>query len=280
MVEITFQNIEDAQRLFERLHQKVPSSHKNVRLLAREDHYIIKFSTNELEVAKKVFRQFILNEKRDDWLQTIISQMFYFTDVGEQQQIIDIVHSLLDGNRDELLPLIRDVEVEENITATIEDVFVKHTTFSFDSFIKFRLRSLMSNLEKYVEVAIDEYKMEQEYQMFIQMLREFIQDRIAIINELHILLTDSILFYDSFLREIKREELTKLIDRKLLANHPVYIDSVTIAPLLSIAPQVIYIYTDEREHPLVRTIENIFEERVVTYSSNEFFVKKAQLNKL
>ena len=32
----------------------------------------------------------------------------------------------------------------------------------------------MNELEKYVELSLDEYKMEQEYQMFIQTLREFL----------------------------------------------------------------------------------------------------------
>ena len=62
---------------------------------------------------------------------------------------------------------------------------------------------------------------------------------------------------------MKRSELIGMIDRRLLINHPVYVDSVTIAPLLSIAPANIYLYTDDFEQPLVRTIQNIFEERVI-----------------
>lgn len=53
-----------------------------------------------------------------------------------------------------------------------------------------------------------------------------------------------------------------MIDRKLLFNHPVYVDSATIAPLLSIAPATIFLYTEEPDQPLIRTIVNIFEERV------------------
>lgn len=53
-----------------------------------------------------------------------------------------------------------------------------------------------------------------------------------------------------------------MIDRKLLVNHPVYVDSASIAPLLSIAPTTIFLYTKDPEEALVRTIKNIFEERV------------------
>lgn len=116
----------------------------------------------------------------------------------------------------------------------------KKISFSFDSFVTFRLRPFINRLEKYVELSIDEYKMEQEYQMFIQTLRDFISSRSAQKNSLHLLIDEEVMFFNEHFSEIKRIELTKMIDRKLLFNHPVYVDSTTIAPLLSIAPQFIF----------------------------------------
>lgn len=273
MIEITFQHKKDVLMLLNCIRERLPSFHNHVLLLSKEDHYIVKFTTNRLQPVKELFRYFILMIKRDDWLRQIISELFHFKDPGEQQQIVQIVHSLLKGDRNELLSFIKGVDVEENVTATIEDMFVHHTSFSFDSFIKFRLRAFISNLEKYVEVAIDEYKMEQEYQMFIHMLRDFLKNRQAKINKVHLLFSDSVIFYDDHLQEINRDVISSLVDRKLLFNHPVYVDSITIAPLLSIAPNVIYIYAKEKETPLVRTIENIFEERVTLRSYQSFFQK-------
>lgn len=278
MIEITFQHKKDALKLLECLREKQPSFFENGLLLSKEDHYIVRFSTNQLEIVKEIFRQFILVEKRDDWLRKIMSQLFHFTDPGEQQQIIEIVHSLLKGNRDELLPFLKGVEVEENVTITIDDMLTSNTSFSFDSFMKFRLRSFMANLERYVEVAIDEYKMEQEYQMFIQMLRDFIRNRQAKMEQLHLLFKDDVRFHDRSLQEMSRTDISKLVDRKLLFNHPVYVDSVTIAPLLSIAPNKIFMYTNETENPLVRTIQNIFEERVQLFPYKAFFTTKERLN--
>jgi putative sporulation protein YtxC len=85
-------------------------------------------------------------------------------------------------------------------------------------------------------------------------------------STLHVLFDEEITFYNENLEEIKRAELTKMIDRKLLVNHPVYVDSVSIAPLLSIAPTSIFLYTNDPDEPLVRTIKNIFEERVTIKS--------------
>ncbi len=58
------------------------------------------------------------------------------------------------------------------------------------------------------------------------------------------------------------------MDRQLLANHPVYVDSAVIAPLLSIAPEKIFLYTNEEEEALVRTLRNIFEERIAVFPTS------------
>jgi putative sporulation protein YtxC len=118
--------------------------------------------------------------------------------------------------------------------------------------------------------------MEQEYQMFVQTLREFLKEREPRTETLHLLFDEEITFYNQQFEEIKRGELTKMIDRKLLFNHPVYVDSASIAPLLSIAPTTILLYTKDPEEPLVRTIQNIFEERVSIQSFREFELNNKQ----
>ena len=97
--------------------------------------------------------------------------------------------------------------------------------------------------------------MEQEYQMFIQTLREFLNDREPKFEQLHLLfVNDEITFFDQEFSEIKRSDLAKMVDRKLLINHPIYIDSTTIAPLLSIARSNILFIQKKPEKPIIRTI--------------------------
>ncbi|MCM3568326.1 putative sporulation protein YtxC [Neobacillus mesonae] len=273
MVEIIFQNRLDAIRFYNHLKKwlnRDPDYEKNILLI--EDRHIVKiendyFSINHiLEKVKHAFYEFITNIKRDDWLQDILKNKYYFEDVEEQQQILDILYSVLDGQREDLAVFLKETNLEPMINEAISHVIHENVSFSFDSFLKFRLRSYLQLLENYVEISIDEYKMEQEYQMFVHMLREFLTGREPKMNLLHLLLDDDIVFYDEKYVEIKRSELAKMIDRKLLVNHPVYIDSASIAPLLSLAPTKIFLYTKNADAPLVRTIKNIFEERVIIKS--------------
>lgn len=240
---------------------------ENEIILLNEDRHIVKIVVNRLTVhfkekVKHAFYEFIIKIKRDDWFKGILTNQYFFEDPIEQQQIMEIIYSILEGEREDLAVFLEKTNEEPKIREAVEQIFQGNMTLSFDSFIKFRLRPYLMVLESYVKVSIDEYKMEQDYQMFVQTLREFLLEREPRIGILHLLLDEEITFYNERLEEIKRGELSKMIDRKLLFNHPVYVDSASIAPLLSIAPTNIFLYTKNSEEPLVRTISNIFEERV------------------
>lgn len=269
LIEIHFQRLEDALPLYQQIKKYLSSSQTNNHILLDEDRHIVIIKTNKLpeesfQFIKRSFYDFIMKTKCDDWFRRIITEKFYFRDEEEVQHILEIIHSLLEGERKDLAVLLKETDEDKpDLDQIINQVLKKEISFSFDSFVKFRLRTFMEKLEKYVAISIDEYKMEQEYQMFIQTLRDFISTRRPILSRLHLVMDDEVTFYDEHFAEINRSELIKMIDRKLLFNHPVYVDSTTIAPLLSIAPKSFYLYTKEPDKPLVRTIRNIFEERVV-----------------
>jgi putative sporulation protein YtxC len=271
LAEIIFQSKLDAKRFYSHLLECLRDISNKQDILLIEDRHIVKIIDTGLTKAvfdnvKNAFYEFIIKIKRDDWFREMLKERYYYEDPEEQQQIIEIIYSVLEGQRVELALLLKEKNEEPKIKQAVDEVFINHVSFSFDSFYKFRLRPYLEMLESYVEISIDEYKMEQEYQMFVQTLREFLADREPKIETLHLLFDEEITFYNAQFEEIKRGELTRMIDRKLLFNHPIYVDSASIAPLLSIAPTTILIYTNDCEAPLVRTIKNIFEERVTIKS--------------
>lgn len=268
MTEIIFQNKDDSEKFYHHLLNELSLTVNDPVILHAEDRYIVKVMDNQLspvqtEKAKNAFCQFVFTIKREDWLRAILQDQYYYTDPEEQQQIIDIVYSIMEGQREDLAALLKEPKEGLHIREAVDHIFQNNVSLHFESFRKFRLRSYFNSLENYVGISIDEYKMEQEYQIFIQTLRDFLKNRPPKIPLLHLLFDEGVAFFNRDFKEIKRAELVKMIDRKLLFNHPVYIDSASIAPLLSIAPTKILIYTKEAETPLVRTIRNIFEERVL-----------------
>lgn len=267
MIEIIFQKKQDAFNLYQHLLTRLVSWQEPYSILLNEDRNSVLIPTQLcfgacLEEIKQSFYDFIMNTKRDDWVRSILIDSYFYQELAEQDQIIEIIYSVLEGNREELVPFMDGLDENALVGEAVNEIFEKNISFSFDSFVIFRLKPYIDRIASWVEVAIDEYKMEQEYQVFIHTLRNFLAARKTQMNHLYLVIDENTTFYNQYFIEMKRSELFKAIDRKLLVNHPVYVDSATIAPLLSIAPQSIYLYTDDHHAHLVRTILNIFEERV------------------
>lgn len=283
MIEIHFQHEKDAKRFFSFLQQLLDVESIKKYTLHYEDSHIIKcvYSDNSTQKPKDIMVkwmqeslcQFVLQVKINDWIQQILLTTYHYQDEVEQQQIMEIVHSLLNGKQEELATFLPKINFKKHFTTLIKQSFTDRT-FSFDSFVTFRLRPFMEELKKYIEISLDEYKMEQEYQMFIQTLREFLENREPKIKHLHLIFAEDITFYDEQFIEIKRSEIAKMVDRRLLINHPVYIDSATIAPLLSIAPERIIAYSEDPEQLILKTIRNIFEERLIDRPLSSFVENK------
>ncbi len=266
MIEFIFRQKNDALKLQQYLTKFDLQSWFHETLFQHKTHYNLTIdvssSHNGEERLLKGTTDYILFDKCIDWAEDILRTQFYYEDAHEIEQILEIVSDMRMGERPELDQLIEKWDEHSFIRKSLDLLLDGNTPVSFDSFSTFRLKKLQLRMTEMVELAIDEYKMEQEYQMFIHMLREYLASREKKLDTIHLYSTGfGFRFFDENMKEVSREELTAFIDKRLLTNHPLYVDSYTIAPLLSIAPDKIYVYGNG-EHNLVRTLQNIFEERI------------------
>jgi putative sporulation protein YtxC len=278
LIEIYLDQASDAEKLFSLLKER---EKKAVHPLFRTTYSgkslvaIYIYDNNDGVIFSDIIpaiTRFILRFVEDRLLLSIISGTFYFQDKEEQQQILQLAHSFLDGERYDYRKGKQPFVSRETLIREALEQFLKDgLSFSFSSFITFRLKSYMERLQHYVELAIDEYKLEQEYQNFVQTLRDCVAARPPKLSQIHLVhQPPSFLFYDEKLREITAGELKQWIDRNLIVSQPMYIDSSVLAPLVSIAPDTIYLYTDHIDDGMVQTIQNVFQERIRLYSRNDF----------
>ncbi|MEK3798120.1 sporulation protein YtxC [Peribacillus sp. FSL H8-0477] len=217
------------------------------------------------------FYTFFLTEKIWEWLEQIITLRFYFRERDEIDAILDISAAIIEGERltgeNQPLRKIREM-ISEGLTAVI---FADGQSFSFDSFAMFRLRAIYDILGTYVEHAIDEYKLEQDYQSFLASLRDCLKRQEPKMKVLHLLHQNDFSFYTADFRKVDKKELQMMINRRLFAGNLIYVDSTTLAPLISIAPERVYLYSDHAEDGHVRAIVRLFEERSIIRPITTFF---------
>lgn len=219
------------------------------------------------EFIKPIVAQFILECKENECLIAIIKGNYYFLDQEEQQQILHLAHSVIEGEI--VIPSLQDKPPREHcIHQELAEIPMSSGSFSIRSFMTFRLAQYHERLREYVESAIEEYKMEQEYQSFIQSLRDYVNKNEPKLEKVHIVHDHYFTIWE--LRYMSEKDKKSYIDRQFIKEHPMYIDSQLLAPLVSIAPLQIELYTKDIEHAMVQTIQNIFQERVRLYSLKAF----------
>ncbi|MET3697312.1 putative sporulation protein YtxC [Bacillus oleivorans] len=270
MFQVHFEETEEAKELLSFLTKTMSSSLfiEGIEILHNDRTISIRYPNEVhqecLQLLRNSLKGFIIAFKKEKWFEKLLEQQYYYNEAEERHQILEILHSILEGEREdiELLPYIDENEMLERI---LQEFLSEQPSFYFESFETFRLKPYFEHLMNYLDAAIDEYKMEQEYQAFVHMLRDFLKGRESKYKKIFLVDQDGFQFFIEGGIPLKRSELAKIIDRKLVTNHPIYVDSVTIAPLISIAPEEVYVFTDNMDQGMVVTLKNIFEEKLTVF---------------
>ncbi|MFD2213705.1 putative sporulation protein YtxC [Metabacillus endolithicus] len=272
MLEILFGSPKEARAIYSIFHSIHDKFHSELQLVNNQS---IKLNPKSWDITVKQLVipgliQFIINHKEHLIMLKMIKENYYFSEEEEQQQIIHIAHSIMEGQREEI-PRVQEISSREQMISDALEQFLRPDLyFSFSSFQKFRLHKYIDSLREYVEIAIEEYKMEQEYQSFVQSLRDYLAKKESKLSKLQIVFDQECLVYDQDKQLMTEHQLKKYIDKDFVYQHPMYIDKQLLAPLVSIAPDWLMLYTNNSFEGMVQTIQNIFEERVTIYPLENF----------
>ncbi len=274
VIEICFEEKNDAAHVYRQLTKRTESLYKETSVYLDGQKVIIHIPLCESNYIEKillpVLLYFIMNVKQNEWIHTILKEKFFYEEQEECHQILHMAQEILKERRKGVAHDLTRHKFETYIMSSLNDWLCDPLSFSFSSYVRFRLRTYREMVARLAEVAIDEYKMEQEYQMFIETLRQQVSDRKSRLSCVHLIFDESFIFYDDKGRRLKQERLVQYIDEELLKQKDVYIDTKVIAPLLSISPKKIYLYTKEQDHNMIVTLRNVFQERVQLHGLHEF----------
>ncbi|MFS0654620.1 putative sporulation protein YtxC [Bacillus sp. 179-C3.3 HS] len=269
MLEIIFEDEYDtaaflhlAEHLDSRHHMSIQQGKNRLLIATKESEEAL------VHFVRPLLVHFFLECKENERMRSILENTYLFKDPEEQHQILSIAHSLIKGDIDDIPGIHQEPSRELLLKKELETLSLQQGIFSIGSFMRFRLSEYDERLKHYVEVAIEEYKMEQEYQNFIQSLRDYVMKREPKLDKVHVVHQDRLLIWE--FRYASERDQKQYIDRQFVREHPMYIDSQLIAPLVSIAPEKIALFTNDTGHSMVQTIQNIFQERVEVFPPHAF----------
>lgn len=283
VISIHFEAKQDCQQLYEKityyfnhynhigLNGVVQTDEKEKITIAYEDEDSFTNSFQPLLVS--TLTQHIISTKEEHWMNEIIEKIFFFTDPEEKIQILAIARSILEGDRLDIPNITPFFQRDSYIYEAVSDNLEMGTTFYYDPFLTFRLKRYGEMLIDCVEIAIDEYLLEQEYQTIIENLRYFLRTESSKCEVVHVVYNGAFTFYDKNYQKLSRNYISANLEEHLLFEGDLDIDEIVISPLVSLAPKFVHVYSNEEDHGVILTIQAIFEERVFVHSLATFQAK-------
>ncbi|WP_347549340.1 sporulation protein YtxC [Pseudalkalibacillus hwajinpoensis] len=267
LISITFNSTSDFQFVQEQL-QKVLDSKK--QLIVDQGGLMVSvaiepYDTKTCFNISKCLALCVTTIYENQWMDQLLRSTYFFQDDDEIAEISAIARSIGEGDREDVPGAMRFTNREKLVLEAAYACIEQGGTISFDSFIRFRMRPYRSLLNALVGEAIDEYKLEQEYQNFVDALRFFLKKREPIEKRVVLVFDGDYRLYDSQGRDLplQMEQLSGELPDGLRVDD---IDPDILLPLLILAPEEIYLYTDHSEEGLAQTIRNVFEERLHFFS--------------
>lgn len=241
----------------------------NQLITVRYENQEVDFYDSFHPFLASIFAEYVIETKEDAWLIEIAEELFYFTDAEEQQQIVAIAQSILQGDRKG----IPSMKPHFDRRAFLYGAFAAHldpeTTFYYEPFLTFRLKEYGEVLIDCIELAIDEYLMEQDYQTMIENLRHYIRLTPAQRPMVHIIHDGMFSFYDEHFRKLTPDEMEYYVKQELVFETNLDLSEMVISPLVSMAPGHVHVFTNEPDDSIILSIQSIFQERLSIYPLNQ-----------
>ncbi|GAF67047.1 hypothetical protein BTS2_3955 [Bacillus sp. TS-2] len=221
-----------------------------------------------------VLTDYVIGSKEEEWILDIIENIFYFRNQEEKEQILTIALSILEGDREDLPAMFPYFDRFSYIYQTFAQSLEEGTTFYYEPFLTFRLKEYGELLIDCVEMAIDEYMLEQEYQNMIENFRYYLKNTPAKYERIYVLHDRNFTFYDSNFRKITQEEILFYLEVDLIFEHGLNIEEMVISPLVSLVPKEVKLFTEDPDDGVNVSLQAIFQEGLKVLPLQNFFFEK------
>lgn len=152
-----------------------------------------------------------------------------------------------------------DRKIADQVSGFLEE----SRRLAVDGFIRFRLKGYHRFFSRLLDQAVREYRLEQEYQEFIELLRYFVSTQKTRIPVIHVLYFGKSRFH------LMKEDGTPLRLKDVEGAVREFMEptfsreDLIVSALLSTAPEIVVVHTRQREETIIRTVRKIFEGRIV-----------------
>jgi putative sporulation protein YtxC len=207
-----------------------------------------------------IITDLLMNNISKEFIQRVTRNKYRFLSPAESKVVLQNAYTYL-NNLHENGDIGKTLYRHNQILSEVNQYLDINSNLFLEGFFRFRLKEYFSELEKSVELSMDNFLVEQEYHEFIRLLQYFVEVQEPRIDEVHVLIKDKQHFYmlDEEKQPINQEQLQGILTD---LNQDTDYDDLLLSALITISPRKLILHLSAKTE-IVDTIINVFQERVV-----------------
>lgn len=219
-------------------------------------HYIGEKISFFDEKLSSIITDTILKFYKEKMIKKIINFDYFYFEEYEKKIIIQNCCEIIESSEYEQIS-----KEKEHIHEAVLQYVIENKSMILEGFVNFRIKEYIKYLDSIVDIAVNKYIIEKEYNEFISLLRMYINSKKSNIKNLHLIYGKSEL---TILDENKNivPLCKEIYNAKFLSDIIFSENDYALNTLLTLLPQRIEIHLLDSEDEFIKTVKLIFEDRV------------------
>lgn len=219
-------------------------------------HYIGEKISLFDEKLSSIITDTILKFYKEKMIKKIINFDYFYFEEYEKKIIIQNCCEIIESSEYEQIS-----KEKEYIHEAVLQYVIENKSMMLEGFVNFRIKEYIKYLDSIVDIAVNKYIIEKEYNEFISLLRMYINSKKSNIKNLHLIYGKSEL---TILDENKNivPLCKEIYNAKFLSDIIFSENDYALNTLLTLLPQRIEIHLLDSEDEFIKTVKLIFEDRV------------------
>ncbi|HZJ77014.1 MAG TPA: putative sporulation protein YtxC [Oscillospiraceae bacterium] len=230
--------------------------------------------------ASNAIYEYIKDYEKPGLIQHIINTDYSCFSLEERMGIYKDCLDMLDEKNTNRFLLGDDIfDSKLGILQQLTDYLKDNTEINLSGFILFRLQDCLLDLNKIIETAVEDFLIDKEYNEFIKLLKYFVDVQESKFEIVHVVFDRETGFkiYDQHNELLNNDYIENVAVE--LSENDIDQDDLLISALITIAPERIIIHKSPKDTDVIRTLQEIFSEKIHFCDGCEWCNVRANVNK-
>lgn len=216
-------------------------------------HYIGKNIDMFLNKISTLLTYAVIDFYEPNLISNLINTNYFYFSTEDKKQIYNLCLTNVDFSN--------SIAMFNIISNSFYEYFSNNKYVILDGFVNFRLNDYIKELDLLVDMCVNKFIVDREYNEFISLLKIYIQTTPCNASTLHLIYkNEESIILDENKNLIKYND--ELMKQKYISDITFSSNDFALNSLLTLLPKKLYIHIADKEDDFIKTLKLIFDNRV------------------